>query len=154
MPRKPNPPLIQQVPELRGQLVLEPEPATGEQTKDDKKGKSFKGVTLKIAEARLLRLRHQNSKLSIELKKLRGAVVPVEHLKRTVLGANLIVRNQLLSLPDRLSLPLVHLTDPREIRLLLRESIVDCLNDLAYERESTAPPSAERNGGETKDSGS
>jgi hypothetical protein len=146
MPRKKQKPEIaEHVPEIADEYepALFPGLAAPGETRsetnngtDNKKGKEYSALTTKLAEQRLIRLKHQNSKLKIELRKLRGQVVPLEQLKREVLAANQVVKNQLLALPDRLAMPLIHLTDPRDIRRVLRDGIADALNDLAYETET------------------
>jgi hypothetical protein len=134
MARKKNPELNQHVPELREDSAGEHEATRADGATNDHKGAAYKALTTKLAEQRLIRLRQQNAKLKLELRKLRGQVAPLEDIKRQVLAANQVVKNQLLALPDRLAMPLIYLTDPRDIRRVLREGIVDALNDLAYEK--------------------
>jgi hypothetical protein len=97
--------------------------------------KAVKATTTKITEERLKRLRHQNAKLSIEVKRLRGQLAPVEEVKRAVLAANTVVKQRLLALPSKLALQLSLLTNPAEIEALLREQLTDTINELAYEQE-------------------
>jgi hypothetical protein len=139
MARKKNPELHEHVPELREEADAYDGATVGVGTVHgpDKKGAAYKALTTKLAEQRLIRLRQQNAKLKLELRKLRGQVAPVDEIKRQVLAANHVVKNQLLALPDRLAMPLIHLSDPRDIRRVLRDGIVDALNDLAYEKSQS-----------------
>ena len=102
--------------------------------------KHNRGVTTKITEARLKRLRLQNSKLMLELKRLKGEVVPAEDLKRKVLTANEIVKQRLLALPSKYALQIAGLTSPGEIEVLLRDGITEAINELAYEHGGIERP--------------
>ncbi len=108
-----------------------------EDPKDPKKGKEYKSLTTRLASERLRRLKHQNSKLSLELKKLRGQVGDIDKFKREVLAANQVVKQQILAVGPRLAPQLASISDPRELGRLLTEALVEALNDLAYERENT-----------------
>jgi hypothetical protein len=94
----------------------------------------------KIRVQRLAKYRHQNSKLAIEVKKLKGQVVSAEDLKQEVLAANTTVKTQMLALPFQNADKLAAETDPREIQRMLYDAVVQCLNDLAYERERPPQP--------------
>jgi len=85
-----------------------------------------------IRQQRLVRLKHQNSKLAVEVKRLHAATVDAEEMKRHVLACNSIVKLQLLSLPQRVGLEL-GLT-PEQVASL-KQSVQECCNELAYERE-------------------
>lgn len=100
--------------------------------KDQKKGRAQKSVTLKISEERLKRLRNQNAKLGIDVKRLKGELMPVDDLKREVIKANLTVKTHLLGIPARLATRLSGMTDPWEIEQTLRYEIEQALNDLAH----------------------
>ena len=104
----------------------------------NKDSKEVKATTTKIAEERLKRLRHQNSKLSLEVRKLKGQLAPIEELKREVLAANQVVKQKLLSLPTRLAPPLAGNSNPAEIEALIREAITDAVNELCYEQSEGA----------------
>jgi hypothetical protein len=86
----------------------------------------------KIRVQRLTKYKHQNSKLAIEVTKLKGQVGDVETIKREVLAANATVKQQLLALPYRLNDTLASTNEPREVARLLTQAIVEALNDLAY----------------------
>jgi hypothetical protein len=94
--------------------------------------KEVKATTTQIASERLKRLRHQNSKLALELRKIRGQVGDLDKIRREVLAANSIVRQQILAVPVRDG-PALGLT--REQVTSLTAALVEALNDLAYERE-------------------
>src|SRR5438309_1873513 len=98
----------------------------------NKDSKEVKATTTKIAEARLTRLRHQNAKLGLEVRRLKGQVGDVEKHRREVLAANSTVKQQILAVPVRDG-PALGLT--REQIAGLTQALTECLNDLAYERE-------------------
>ena len=52
-----------------------------------------------------------------------------------VLAANHIVKQQLLTIPERIAGDLSVMTDPQAIRQMLRESIINALHELAYEQQ-------------------
>lgn len=103
--------------------------------KDSKKGAEHQALTNKLATARLKRLNTQNSKLNIELRKLRGQVGDINAHRREVLAANSVVKQQVRALAFRLAPTLAATDDPREVQRILLEAIDECMNDLAYERE-------------------
>ena len=105
----------------------------------DKKGAEYHAITTKLASARLKRLKTQNSKLDIELKRLRGQVGDVEKMKREVLVANQVVKQQVLSVAIRVA-PALGLT-PEQVAGF-NAALTDCLNDLAYERENESDRAA------------
>ena len=109
-------------------------------TMTPKQNKPVKGTAGQIAEARLQRLQHQNEKLQIEVRRLKAEWVPFESIKSDVLRANATVKQQLLALPYRLSESLAQVSEPREVARILREALVQCLNDLAHGREQEAQP--------------
>src|SRR2546426_10359482 len=55
----------------------------------------------KIRLERLQRLRHQNMKLALEVKKLKATIVDGEKVKREVLACNSVAKLQILSAPIR-----------------------------------------------------
>jgi hypothetical protein len=81
---------------------------------------------------RITRVRRQNEKLALELKKAKGELVPVDAMKHEVLAANAVVKSQLLALPRRLADQMAIVSEARECARILETSIVQCLNDLAY----------------------
>ena len=84
---------------------------------------------------RITRVKRQNEKLGLELKKTKGELVSREGLVREVLAANAIVRQQFLALPFRLADQMANALDPRECARIMRAAIVSCCNDLAFEKE-------------------
>jgi hypothetical protein len=101
--------------------------------------KAEKAVSIRLAEARLKRLEAQNQKLALEMRAKQGNLVELDVIKRQVLAANHTVKNQLLALPNRLAGDLSVTTDPRAIREMLRRSIIETLNELAYEHGVERP---------------
>jgi hypothetical protein len=96
----------------------------------------------------------QIKKLRFENRRLHGELVPIERIKREVLRANVIVKAQLLALPDRLAPCLMGVTDPRDIRHILRQEIDQALNDLARfgaRQEASGETAAERGMVETEE---
>ncbi len=89
---------------------------------------------------RIVRVRRQNEKLALDLKKTKGEMVPLAEIKREVLAANAVVKQQLLAIPFRLATTLATISDPRELGRVLSEALVEALNDLAYERNLYQPP--------------
>lgn len=102
--------------------------------KDNKKGAENRALTNKLATARLKRLNTQNSKLSIELRKLKGQVGDIAQHRREVLQANSTVKQQVLAVPFRISLQVAKCSDPAECARIMEAALVECLSDLAYER--------------------
>lgn len=102
--------------------------------------RTARGTAARIGEERLVRLRLQNEKLQNEVHRLKDEVAPVEQIKAEVLKANAVVKAQLLALPFRLGNQLASATDPRECATILEKALIDCLNDLAYEREQQPQP--------------
>lgn len=99
----------------------------------DQQKESGKNSTLEqIRKQRLIRLKHQNSKLALEVRKLKAQVVDGEKMKREVLDCNSIVKLQVLSAPIRVG-PQLGLT--QEQIAGLSQAIVEACNDLAFERE-------------------
>src|SRR5215475_9359340 len=98
----------------------------GEQP-DPKKGFTYLGLTNQLAEERLKRLKHQNRKLSLDVRKIEGEMVSLAEMKRVVLAANVVVKQQILAVPPRIALPL-GLT--REQVLGMTSALIDALNDL------------------------
>jgi hypothetical protein len=86
----------------------------------------------RISQARLLRLTRQNEKLEIEEQRLKGEVGPIEDFMPMVLRANSLVKGQILSVPIRVG-PGLGLT--REQIESIKQELVGCCNDLAFERE-------------------
>lgn len=120
-------------------FVEEEREVFGDSPKPRKKGAAFDAITTRTAEERLKRLKKQNEKLTLELKKTKGDSVSFEKHKREVLAANSTVKQQILAVPVRDG-PTLGLT--KEQILGLTESLKQALNDLAYERtdrDSTAP---------------
>src|SRR5690242_7471458 len=76
---------------------------------------------------RITRVRRQNEKLAIELRKAKGELVPREGLVREVLACNATVKQQVLSVPIRIG-PESGLTH-EQVKALSR-ALVECLNDL------------------------
>jgi len=107
----------------------------GDKPRPRKKGAAYTAITLKTAEERLKRLKKQNEKLALELKKAKGDSVSFEKHKREVLAANAVVKQQLLAVPFRLATQLAAIDDPREVSRVLTAALTECLNDLAYERD-------------------
>jgi hypothetical protein len=93
-----------------------------------------------IRKQRLMKLKHQNSKLKIEVRRLKGEVAPVEQIKGQVIQANLVVKTQLLALPVRLADQMAHTTEPSACAKILQEAIIEALNNLAYERTGRGEP--------------
>src|SRR5712692_4782102 len=66
----------------------------------DQNGDGGNRTTLEqIRKQRLIRLKHQNAKLALEVKKLKAAVVDGEKMKREVLTCNSVAKLQILSAP-------------------------------------------------------
>jgi hypothetical protein len=98
------------------------------------KTKTSKQTTAsRISEARLARLTHQNEKLALELKKLKGQVVDIDQHIANVRRANVVVKTQFLALGPRLASRLASLTDPRDISQLITSEVEKICSDLAYE---------------------
>src|SRR5262249_28150280 len=106
----------------------------GDKPRPRKKGAAYTAITLKTAEERLKRLKKQNEKLALELKKAKGDSVSFEKHKREVLGYNSLVKQQIIAVPVRDG-PGLGLT--REQIAGLTKALTEALNDLAYEREVT-----------------
>jgi hypothetical protein len=81
---------------------------------------------------RITRVRRQNEKLALELRKAKGELVPREGLVREVLACNAVVKQQILSAPIRVG-PGLGLTG-EQIKGLSQE-LVNICNDLAFDRE-------------------
>jgi predicted transcriptional regulator len=96
----------------------------------------------KIRVERLAKLRHQNAKLSIELKRLQAKVVDFESLKADVLRANAVVKNELFAMAFRMAGPLAATDTPQDVRALLTAEVTRVCNSLAYEREIYRQPGA------------
>src|ERR1043166_1229869 len=73
----------------------------GGKPKPRKKGAAFESLSVKTAEERLKRLKKQNEKLSLELKKAKSDLVPLDKPRREVLAANSVVKQQILAVPVR-----------------------------------------------------
>jgi hypothetical protein len=134
MPRKPKPALEHLVPELQPDLTA-PQPGPAHAKAGAKKGAEYVGITQKLAQERLRRLRHQNRALVLTIAEKKGEVVSADELKRLVLSANASVKQQILAIPFRISESLASITEPREIARVLHQALTAALNDLAYERE-------------------
>ncbi len=94
--------------------------------------RKVKALTTQISEERLKRLRNQNSKLLIEVRKLKEELVPVDSLKSVVIKANLTVKANLLGIGPRNATRLAGMQDPGEISQLITFEIQAALNDLAF----------------------
>lgn len=94
--------------------------------------RKVKALTTQISEERLKRLRNQNSKLLIEVRKLKEELVPVDSLKSVVIKANLTVKANLLGIGPRNATRLAGMQDPGEISQLITFEIQTALNDLAF----------------------
>jgi hypothetical protein len=86
---------------------------------------------------RITRVRRQNEKLALELKKTKGELVPLEPFKAEVIRANTVVKTQFLSLGPRLAPALALVADPREISRLITLEVEQVCNDLAYGTEKS-----------------
>jgi len=104
------------------------------------KDRTARGTAARIGAARLVRLGLQNEKLQNEVRKLKGQVGDIDKFKREVLAANAVVKQQILAVPFRLMEILAGISESREIARVLHETLVEALNDLAYEREHEARP--------------
>jgi hypothetical protein len=118
--------------DLEIQAGLEPQELA---VKNNRKGKDYTALTTRLASERLRRLKQQNSKLSLDLRKMRGQIGDLDKIRREVLAANAVVKTGLLALPFRLSTRLAALTDPREIHAELERELIGVLNDLAFSGE-------------------
>ena len=122
--------------EETGEPVLsedsEPTPAQTPGT-TGKASKEEKALYIQKAEqtVRWNQLKIEKAEKELQLKL--GTLVELAVIKRQVLAANYTVKNQLLALPDRLAGELAVMTDPHAIRNRLRTSIIETLNELAYE---------------------
>src|SRR4030095_4355455 len=92
--------------DLEFQAGLEPQELP---VKNNRKGKDYTALTTRLASERLRRLKQQNSKLSIDLRKMRGEVGDLDKIRREVLAANAIVKQQVLAVPIR-EAPILGLT--------------------------------------------
>jgi hypothetical protein len=99
----------------------------------DHRSKAEKTLGLRLAAERLKRLRRQNERLRIELKREKGDLVSFEAIKRQVLAANTSVKNQIFAVIERADYL------PREHRLQLKREMIQALTDLAYERGVPRP---------------
>jgi|SRR5215813_1433901 len=86
----------------------------------------------KLRQERLKKLRHQNSKLALEVRRLKAEVVDGEKMKREVLACNSVVKLQILSAPIRVG-PALGLTSEQIEGL--NQALVDACNDLAFNKE-------------------
>jgi hypothetical protein len=115
--------------DLEIQAGLEPQELS---VKNNRKGKDYTALTTRLASERLKRLRHQNSKLNLELRRIRGEVGDLDKIRREVLAANAVVKQQVLAVPVR-EAPILGLT--REQTAALLQALTVCLNDLAFQGE-------------------
>jgi hypothetical protein len=99
----------------------------------DHRSKAEKTLGIRLANERLKRLKVQNQKLALDMRAREGNLVDREEFMRQVLACNATMKNQLLALPDRVAGELAVMTDPHAIRNRLRTSIIETLNELAYE---------------------
>jgi hypothetical protein len=81
---------------------------------------------------RIVRVKRQNEKLRLDLKKTKGELVPLEKITREVIQANTTVKTQFLTLGPRLAPTLAPISDPRDISRLLTTEVEKICNDLAY----------------------
>lgn len=88
--------------------------------------KAEKAVSLRLSEERLRWQRIKNEKAEMELKAKQGSMVYLDDIKREVLAANNIVKQQVLAVIERANLP-------RDVRLALRREMITVLKELAYE---------------------
>lgn len=91
-----------------------------------------KALTTQISEERLKRLKNQNAKLVIEVRKLKQILVPIESLKSAVMKANHTVKTNLLGIGPRNATRLAGMQDPAEISQLITFEIQSALNDLSF----------------------
>lgn len=88
----------------------------------------------KIRGQRLIKMTRQNERLKIELEKIKGTHVALESIKRIVVTANTVVKQQLLAVGPRTGTQLAACDNPAECSRIVTEAISLVLDDLAYDQ--------------------
>lgn len=70
-------------------------------------------------------------KIELELAKISGSQVPIEDVAAVVEKEYTRVRAQLISIPNKISRDLAVIDDPREITIILEDSINEALSELS-----------------------
>lgn len=109
-------------------------------------GNSGGSTEKQLAEESLKLERAKREKLEIEVGRLRGELLPIEEIARTVERQYSYVRAQVRSIPSKLAKPLSLMQDPHEIHERLNEAVDEALIELTadkeYERRSSELQSA------------
>jgi len=85
----------------------------------------------KLTFERTVRLKKQTEKLTMEVARLRGELVPLEEFKADVVRANLAVKARLLAIPARCVPRLFAAESPVILAAILQTEIRDALVDLS-----------------------
>jgi len=72
----------------------------------------------------------QQEKLEIEIAKIKGEVVAIEDVAKTVEKEYSFVRAHIRQLPSKLAKPLSMVTDPHEVHAAISEAVDECLTEL------------------------
>jgi len=133
-----------------GKLVLEPDGTINRDASDETRrartdpsragGRGLRNGAVRDAyhAARAAREGYQARILELEYKRLAGELVPLAEVKLAAFNSHRIVRDQLLSLPDRLAPILISVKDVAEMHRILYAELVQVCESLVTTFRSRA----------------
>ena len=95
---------------------------------------SAKDIDKKLQAEQLRYESARAEKLELEVKKLRGEVVPIEEVAKTVEREYAFVRAHIRAIPSKLAKPLSMTTDPHEIYAQIESVVNECLTELTSDK--------------------
>lgn len=91
---------------------------------------SSQGIDKKLQQEELRIESARREKLEIEVKRLRGEMLPIDVVAKELEMACTYVRAQLFSLPNKLSMPLAIISDPAVVNEKIHNALSECLTEL------------------------
>lgn len=88
-----------------------------------------------VAKERARLLKAQADKAELDLKERQGELVSIEDVVKDVASEYTILRQRLLSIPNKLAMPLSSVTQPHEVQQILQAEIVELLTELSSDQK-------------------
>lgn len=100
----------------------------------DTAGASPANITNQLREEELKLERAKREKLEIEIGRLRGELVPIDEVARTVEKEFNFVRSQVRAMPSKLAKPLSMISDPHDVFERISQVVDECLTELTADK--------------------
>lgn len=93
------------------------------------------GIQRKLLQEELRIESARAEKIELEVKAMKGELVPIEDVIKSVEREYTFVRSQLRALPSKLAKPLSMTNDPNEVYTRLTEAVDECLTELTSDEK-------------------